>query len=71
LFSGYCGSNKIAKESIMTTVIKKGSSAEIVLKKYAEITKARKRKELRDLCGALSLKQDPLKLQNEWRDDWK
>ena len=55
----------------MTTVIKKGSSAEIVLKKYAEITKAKKRKELRALCGALSLKQDPLKLQNEWRDDWK
>jgi hypothetical protein len=55
----------------MVTTIKKGSSAETVIDKYKKHTKSLNKTDIRNYCGVLSLKKDPVKLQKEWRDEWK
>jgi hypothetical protein len=52
----------------MITVIKKGSSAETVQKKYEKHKK--KKKDIEQFCGVINLKEDPLELQKKWRDEW-
>lgn len=53
----------------MPTIIKKGNSADTVRKKVEQYQKKRK-KEIKKLCGTISLSEDPLALQKKWRDEW-
>jgi hypothetical protein len=54
----------------MVATIKRGSSRE----KIEQVLKTwivRKRKtDIRKYCGLLKMKEDPLKLQKSWRDEW-
>ena len=54
----------------MVTVIKKGSSLR-ELKQSVKKHVAGKKKDLRRFCGVISLKEDPVALQKQWRDEWK
>lgn len=54
----------------MPTTIKKGTSPGTVRKKMNKYTKEKGKRELIKLCGSISLSEDPLKLQKEWRDEW-
>lgn len=54
----------------MVTTIKKGTSPErikITLKKRKSKIKG---PDLKKYCGSISLKEDPLEMQKEWRDEW-
>lgn len=55
----------------MATVIKKGSPADTVWRKFKEHKKQAGKEEIRKYCGAIKLREDPLKLQKQWRDEWK
>ncbi len=55
----------------MVTVIKKGSSAKKVLEKVEKLKKDKENKGISRLCGNTKLKSDPLKLQKQWRYEWK
>jgi hypothetical protein len=56
----------------MVTIIKKGMKRKEI---HSLLTgKGSKKKKLIDLkkyCGVISLKEDSLKLQKKWRNDWK
>jgi hypothetical protein len=55
----------------MVTVIKKGTSPKEVKKKLESYFSKKKPKNgIRKYCGILTLKEDPLKLQKQWRDEW-
>ncbi|MDD2286848.1 MAG: hypothetical protein PHQ11_15785 [Paludibacter sp.] len=52
--------------------IKKGTERDqikAILEKLRMQRSIRKR-DLSKYCGVLSLKQDPMELQNKWRDEW-
>ena len=54
----------------MITTIRKGTSTEqirLALKNRSMIIKS---PDLKKYCGSISLKQDPLKIQKKWRDEW-
>ena len=54
----------------MVTTIKKGTSREkikIALKKRPIKING---PDLLKYCGSISLKEDPLEMQKEWRDEW-
>jgi len=55
----------------MVTVIKKGSSAEQILRKVNKLLKNHKNKEIKKLCGSIKLDMSPVSLQKQWRDEWK
>ncbi|WP_164682753.1 hypothetical protein [Cyclonatronum proteinivorum] len=55
----------------MATVIKKGSSAKTIKKKYLEHIQGSSRRDIRSFCGVITLKKHPVALQKEWRDEWK
>ena len=55
----------------MVTIIRKGTSKEKIrdiLDRHAK--KRRKKIDLLKYCGILSLKEDPLDLQKNWRNEW-
>jgi hypothetical protein len=57
---------------VMVTIIKRGSTKEEIkskLKKHNEVKKY-KSIDLNKYCGSIELKEDPLKLQKEWRNEW-
>ncbi|MCL6102370.1 MAG: hypothetical protein M1292_07755 [Bacteroidetes bacterium] len=54
----------------MITIIEKGASSEkirLALKKRPVKIKS---PDLKKYCGSISLKEDPLKMQKKWRDEW-
>jgi hypothetical protein len=57
------------------TVIKKGSSPKVVKHRLEEhlqaVQKKHKAKAIHELCGSVKLKEKPLELQKQWRDEWK
>jgi hypothetical protein len=57
------------------TVIKKGSSPKVVKNRLSEhfkaVAKDHETKPINELCGSVNLKEKPLKLQKQWRDEWK
>ncbi len=55
----------------MVTVIKKGSSADEILRKVKKLHKKHKNKDIKNLCGSIKLEKDPVALQKQWRDEWK
>jgi len=56
----------------MVTVIKRGSTKEQIKAKLDRRDKKKKKKgiDLDKYCGSIKLKEDPLKLQKQWRDEW-
>ncbi len=55
----------------MVTIIKRGTSKEKIkdiLEQHAK--KRRKYIDLEKYCGVLELKEDPMNLQKQWRDEW-
>ena len=56
----------------MVTIIKKGTSKEKILSllEHWKNKKGRKGIDLQKYCGAIQLKEDPLKLQKKWRNEW-
>jgi len=54
----------------MITTIEKGTSGE----KIRQVLKKRpvkiKSLDLKKYCGSISLQQDPLEMQKEWRNEW-
>ena len=54
----------------MITVLKKGSTAETVKKKYKDHQEKQSRKDLSKYCGVIQLKEDPVAVQKKMRDEW-
>ena len=56
----------------MVTIIKRGSTEEEIKSKLLNHNeyKNRKRIDLKKYCGSIVLKEDPLKLQKQWRNEW-
>ncbi|MFW5761710.1 MAG: hypothetical protein ACOCXH_12085 [Cyclobacteriaceae bacterium] len=56
----------------MVTVIKRGSTKEQIKAELDRRDKKKKKKgiDLDKYCGSINLKEDPLKLQKQWRDEW-
>jgi hypothetical protein len=56
----------------MVTVIKRGSTKEEIKAKLERHNKEKKQKgiDLYKYCGSIELKEDPLKLQKLWRNEW-
>ncbi|MHC1776462.1 MAG: hypothetical protein AB9834_13760 [Lentimicrobium sp.] len=55
----------------MVTIIKKGTPREEIrdiLERHAK--KRRKKIDLLKYCGILRLKEDPMELQKNWRNEW-
>lgn len=64
--------NFVKKWKIMVTIIKKGTTKEKiqVLLTQQQVNQIRKSIDLHKYCGKLNLKEDPLKLQKKWRNEW-
>ncbi len=54
----------------MVTVIKRGSPPKMVKEKYEKLRRRKGQKNIKKFCGVVKLKEDPLKLQKQWRDEW-
>jgi hypothetical protein len=54
----------------MVTIIKKGSSRDIIYRQFSKRNKNRKYIDIRKYCGILLINEDPMKLQKEWRNEW-
>lgn len=58
----------------MVTVIKKGMSKKLIsslLKRASETeTQTSKKLDAYKFCGVIKLKEDPMILQKQWRDEW-
>jgi hypothetical protein len=59
----------------MTIVIKRSDSKVVMKKKLAKLeiySSTKKQKTFKELCGSLKgvFKEDALKLQRKWRDEW-
>jgi len=56
----------------MVTIIKKGASKENIKSLLEKRQKKKKAKniDIKKYCGILNLKEDPVKLQKKWRDEW-
>lgn len=54
----------------MPTTIKQGTSPATVRKKVNRYIKDKKKRDLKKLCGSISLSYDPLVLQKKWRNEW-
>jgi len=56
----------------MVTVIKSGSSKEEIERVLRSHNRKKKNKgvNVKKYCGILNLKEDPLKLQKDWRNEW-
>jgi len=66
LFLYICKSKTIK----MVTIIKKGTSREKIQLALKKRTVKIKSPDLNKYCGSISLKEDPLKLQKKWRNEW-
>jgi hypothetical protein len=55
----------------MVTTIKRGSSREGILKILKQHHLKTRTVDIKKYCGILKLKEDPMKLQKLWRDEWK
>lgn len=56
----------------MVTIIKRGSTKEEIKAKLELLNDEKKQKgiDLNKYCGSIKLKEDPLKLQKQWRNEW-
>ena len=56
----------------MVTVIKQGSTRKQIASLLARRKDEKKRKgiDVKKYCGVIKLKEDPLTLQKQWRDEW-
>jgi len=56
----------------MVTVIQKGAAKETLKSQLEKIFKRRSGKgvDVKKYAGLISLKEDPLKLQKQWRNEW-
>ncbi len=56
----------------MVVTIKKGTDKNQIRIIFDKLRKQRsvRKNDLSKYCGVLSSKQDPLALQNKWRDEW-
>jgi hypothetical protein len=56
----------------MQVVIKKGASKEEVKAVWRKLQKPKtvSKKDLKEFCGVLSLKESPLELQKTFREEW-
>ncbi len=57
----------------MVTIIKRGSTKDEIKAKLRLHGKEKKQKviNLKKFCGAIELKEDPLKIQKQIRNEWK
>jgi hypothetical protein len=55
----------------MVTIIKRGTS-KVKIKEILDhhAKKRHKSIDLSKYCGIIELKEDPLKIQKQWRDEW-
>lgn len=56
----------------MVTIIKQGSTKELIQELWINLFKERKRKgvDANKYCGILKLEEDPLEIQKRLRDEW-
>ncbi len=56
----------------MVTIIKRGATKDEIKAKLDSHNKEKKRKiiKLKKYCGSINLKEDPIKLQKQWRNEW-
>lgn len=55
----------------MVTIIKKGMQRKEIHSLLSEKKKGKKKAiNLKKYCGSIELKEDPLKLQKMWRNEW-
>jgi hypothetical protein len=55
----------------MVTIIKKGTSKEKIFELLERHSKQRRKQiDLKKYCGVIRIKEDALKLQKLWRDEW-
>jgi hypothetical protein len=54
----------------MVTIIKKGSSREMIRLALKKRLVKSKGPDLKKYCGSITLKQDPIEMQKSWRDEW-
>ena len=64
--------NFVETITVMVTIIKRGSTKEEIKAKLDLLNTEKKQKgiDLNKFCGTIKLKEDPLKLQKQWRDEW-
>jgi len=54
----------------MVTTIKKGSSRDKIIKLLNRHPHKKNYVDVKKYCGILKLKEDPMKLQKQWRNEW-
>ena len=56
----------------MVTIIRRGSTKEEIKAKLELLDEDKKQKgiDLKKFCGSIKLKEDPMKLQKQWRNEW-
>lgn len=54
----------------MITIIEKGTSKEKIRLALKNRQIKIKAPDLQKYCGTIKLKEDPLKIQKEWRNEW-
>jgi hypothetical protein len=55
----------------MVTVIKRGSTKKEIREKIKRLKQEKLNTiDLKKYCGTIKLKENPLKLQKQWRNDW-
>lgn len=56
----------------MVTIIKRGSTKEEINAKLELLNTGKSQKgiDLNKFCGSIKLKEDPLELQKQWRNEW-
>lgn len=57
----------------MVVVIKKSANREDIKKALDKLSKSKVKKGIyvREFCGTVKFKENPLDLQKKWRDEWK
>lgn len=54
----------------MVTTIKKGTSREKIQLALKKRPSKIKTPDLKKYCGSITLREDPMKLQKKWRNEW-
>jgi hypothetical protein len=54
----------------MVTIIKKVTSREKILKALKDRPVKIKGPDLKKYCGSISLPEDPMEMQKNWRNEW-
>ncbi len=54
----------------MVTIIKRGSTKEEINSQLEQRNKKHKGIDLKKYFGSIKLREDPIKLQKKWRNEW-